>query len=347
MRNSCRFLTSDFIFLLWYNIDRMVESVNYKSIYRLQNPLNEAKIAGPNNKFLHLIEDFYREEILMKLAEIKVREDSPNADRLVSLFELLEGIFERGNLSEIDLVSILNNFNGSNQRELLELFLNKNVLLITHGGKPVYPKTLNQKYYLSALEKNDVVFAVGPAGTGKTYLGVLFAVMKLKAGEIRKIVLVRPVVEAGEKLGYLPGDLKEKIDPYLVPLYDALNEALGKDQVDKLIEKGIVEIAPLAYMRGRTLEGAIVILDEAQNSSQMQMKMFLTRLGYGSKMIITGDVTQIDLPDQRTSGLIQALKILEGIKSIQICQFDRRDVMRHPLVEKILERYERHENKSF
>lgn len=320
--------------------------MKYKSIYRLKDPLNEARIAGPNNKFLHLIEDYYREEILMRLAEIKIREDSENEEILVSLFSLLEEIFEHGNLTEIDLVSILNNFRCENTNEILELFLNKNILITTHTGKTIYPKTLNQKYYLSALEKNDIIFAVGPAGTGKTYLGVLFAVTKLKAGEVRKIVLVRPVVEAGEKLGYLPGDLKEKVDPYLVPLYDGLYEALGKEQVDKLIEKRIVEIAPLAYMRGRTLEGAVVILDEAQNSSQMQMKMFLTRLGYGSKMIITGDITQIDLPDQNSSGLAQALKLLEGIKNIQICHFDRRDVMRHPLVEKIIERYEKHENKS-
>lgn len=320
--------------------------MNYKSIYRLKNPLNEAKLAGPNNKYLHLIEDYYREEILLRLAEIKIRDDSKNAEILASLFSLLEEIFEHTNLNLMDLVSILNNFRGNNAEEILDLFLNRSALTTTSTGKTIYPKTLNQKYYLSALEKNDIIFAVGPAGTGKTYLGVLYAVTKLKAGEIRKIVLVRPVVEAGEKLGYLPGDLKEKIDPYLVPLYDSLNEALGKEQVDKLIEKGIVEIAPLAYMRGRTIEGAIIILDEAQNSSQMQMKMFLTRLGYGSKMIITGDTTQIDLPNRHSSGLIQALNLLSGINNIEICHFDKGDVMRHPLVQKIIERYEHHEDKS-
>jgi phosphate starvation-inducible PhoH-like protein len=314
--------------------------VSFKSIYRLRNALNEAKIAGPNNKYLYLIEDYFQEEILLRLAEIKIREDSKNEKLLTELFSMLEFILEHNNLTEIDLVTILNNFNGDNGEEIIDLYLNRNILITTASGKTIYPKTVNQKYYLNSLEKNDVIFAVGPAGTGKTYLGVLYAVSKLKAGEIRKIVLVRPVVEAGEKLGYLPGDLKEKIDPYLVPLYDSLNEALGKENVDRMIEKGIVEIAPLAYMRGRTIDGAIIILDEAQNSSQIQMKMFLTRLGYGSKMIITGDITQIDLPNRSSSGLIQALNILDNIKNIQICHFTRNDVMRHPLVQKIIERYE-------
>ncbi|MGI6767644.1 MAG: PhoH family protein [Bacilli bacterium] len=314
--------------------------MSFKSIYRLRNALNEAKIAGPNNKYLYLIEDYFQEEILLRLAEIKIREDSKNEKLLTELFSMLEFILEHNNLTEIDLVTILNNFNGDNGEEIIDLYLNRNILITTASGKTIYPKTVNQKYYLNSLEKNDVIFAVGPAGTGKTYLGVLYAVSKLKAGEIRKIVLVRPVVEAGEKLGYLPGDLKEKIDPYLVPLYDSLNEALGKENVDRMIEKGIVEIAPLAYMRGRTIDGAIIILDEAQNSSQIQMKMFLTRLGYGSKMIITGDITQIDLPNRSSSGLIQALNILDNIKNIQICHFTRNDVMRHPLVQKIIERYE-------
>ncbi len=320
--------------------------MSYKIIYRLKNALNEAKLAGPNNKFIQLIEDHYHEEILLRLAEIKVSEDSKNIELLTNLFEMVEIILENTNLNEIDLVSILNNFRGNNSEEIIDLYLRKNVLITTASGKTIYPKTLNQKHYLSALEKNDIIFAVGPAGTGKTYLGVLFAVSKLKSGEIKKIVLVRPVVEAGEKLGYLPGDVKEKIDPYLVPLYDSLNEALGKDNVDRLIEKGIVEIAPLAYMRGRTIDGAIIILDEAQNSSQMQMKMFLTRLGYGSKMIVTGDITQIDLPNRSSSGLIQALSFLKGIKDIKICHFESHDVMRHPLVQKIIERYERHEDQS-
>jgi phosphate starvation-inducible PhoH-like protein len=314
--------------------------VNYKTIYHLTNALNEADILGPNNKYLNLIEDFYHEEIILRSAEVKVRENAENAEILTSLFATLEEILTFYHLTESDLVSILNNFQPETARDIVNLYCQREILLTTVSGKSIYPKTLTQKRYLAALEKNEITFAVGPAGTGKTYLGVLFSVAKLKAGDIRKIVLVRPVVEAGEKLGYLPGDLKEKIDPYLVPLYDSLNEALGKENVDRLIEKGVVEIAPLAYMRGRTIDNAIIILDEAQNSSQMQMKMFLTRLGYGSKMIITGDITQIDLPSRQASGLIQALELLNGIRDIGIIQFQRHDVMRHPLVQKILERYE-------
>ena len=199
---------------------------------------------------------------------------------------------------------------------------------------------MNQKLYVDSLKTNDIVFAIGPAGTGKTYLGIMYALKALKMGLARRIVLVRPVVEAGEKLGFLPGDLKEKIDPYLVPIYDGLNDAIGKEMVTKYIDKGIIEVAPLAYMRGRTLENAIVILDEAQNSNLAQMKMFLTRLGYNSKMIITGDITQIDLPNSNQSGLVEATNLLNDIEGIKIIKFSKEDVMRHPLVFKIIERYE-------
>lgn len=320
--------------------------MNYKTIYQLKNPNNEIDILGPNNKYLKLIEDYFQEKILLRSGDIKIPEDSENGKILKVLFETLELILRTYHLSESDLLSIINNITLSNSEEIVDLYLRRKILLTTVNGKTIYPKTLTQKQYLSSLENNDINFAVGPAGTGKTFLGVLFAVTKLKAGDIRKIVLVRPVVEAGEKLGFLPGDLKEKIDPYLVPLYDALYDALGKDVVDKMIEKGIVEISPLAYMRGRTIENAIVILDEAQNSSMMQMKMFLTRLGFGSKMIITGDITQIDLPHQSSSGLIHAIKIFKGMSDLSITWFQPHDVMRHPLVQKILERYDDHENQS-
>jgi phosphate starvation-inducible PhoH-like protein len=194
--------------------------------------------------------------------------------------------------------------------------------------------------FLDSLSKNDIVFAVGPAGTGKTFLSVLYAVSMLKNNEAKKIILVRPVVEAGEKLGYLPGDLKDKIDPYLIPLYDGLYEALGKETVTKMLERGSIEIAPLAYMRGRTLEDAIVILDEGQNATVLQMKMFLTRLGFQSKMIITGDITQIDLPSRNHSGLVDALNLLHDLSGVAMIQFSDRDVMRHPLVQKIVQKYE-------
>lgn len=210
----------------------------------------------------------------------------------------------------------------------------------TMSGKLIYPKTLGQKEYYNALKKNDVVFAIGPAGTGKTYLAVIFAVAALKNNEVQKIVLTRPAVEAGENLGFLPGDLKEKVDPYLRPIYDALYFTLGQVQTERLLEKGIIEIAPLAYMRGRTLDDAIIILDEAQNTTPMQMKMFLTRMGFDSKMIITGDMTQIDLPSSKGSGFIDALNRLQGIDEIGFVHLHNSDVVRHPLVKKILTQYD-------
>ena len=214
----------------------------------------------------------------------------------------------------------------------------------TVSGKPIHAKTLNQLNYLKAINTNDLVFGYGPAGTGKTYVAVVNAVAKLKSGGIKKIILTRPAVEAGESLGFLPGDLKEKVDPYLRPLYDALYEVLGKTQTEDLIEKGIIEIAPLAYMRGRTLENAYVILDEAQNTTINQMKLFLTRLGFNSKMIVTGDITQIDLPTKIESGLVNAIKLLKGVAGIKIIAFERVDIIRHPLVQKVLARYEKNES---
>ena len=213
------------------------------------------------------------------------------------------------------------------------------VLARTHSGKAICPKTQGQLSFIEAMEKKTIVFAAGPAGTGKTYLAVAYAVSMLKKGEVHKIILTRPAVEAGENLGFLPGDLKEKVDPYLRPLYDALHDLLGNEATDRLIEKGTIEIAPLAYMRGRTLEDAVIILDEAQNTTPSQMKMFLTRLGNQSRMIITGDATQVDLPRSVHSGLMDAIKLLKGIPEIGILQLSGDDVVRHPLVQKIIDRY--------
>ena len=223
---------------------------------------------------------------------------------------------------------------------ITNLYLKKENLITTVSGKTIFPKTLNQKIYIKSLEDNDIVFGIGPAGTGKTFLAVMFALKYLKVSKVRRIVLVRPIVEAGERLGFLPGDLKEKIDPYLIPIYDSLNEAIGKEQVTKLMEKATIEVAPLAYMRGRTLDNAIIILDEAQNATQTQMKMFLTRLGFGSKMIITGDLSQIDLQNKNTSGLTEAVNLLKDVDGIKIVKFQKVDVMRHPLVFKIIEKYD-------
>ncbi len=219
------------------------------------------------------------------------------------------------------------------------------VVAITARGKPVKCKTVGQKTYVDAVKRNTVTFGVGPAGTGKTYLAVCLAVAAYKSKEVEKIILTRPAVEAGEKLGFLPGDLQTKVDPYLRPLYDALQEMFGPEAYQKLMEKGVIEVAPLAYMRGRTLSEAFVILDEAQNATREQMKMFLTRLGEGSKMVITGDLTQTDLPEGKTSGLRHAVRILDGVEDIAVVKLSEKDVVRHPLVSRIVRAYERDENK--
>ncbi len=222
--------------------------------------------------------------------------------------------------------------------ELVDFYLRRKEILRTYNGKPIYPKTLNQEQYLKVLNENDVIISTGVAGVGKTYVAVCDAVRNLRLGNYKKIILSRPVVEAGESLGYLPGDLKEKIDPYLIPLYDALYDLMGKRTTDELIDEGVIEIAPLAYMRGRTLEDAYVILDEAQNTTRTQMKLFLTRLGFNTKMVVTGDLTQIDLPKTSMSGMGYAIERLDSIKGLKIFTFDIKDVVRNPLVERIIER---------
>lgn len=223
--------------------------------------------------------------------------------------------------------------------------LESGTVAVTARGKQIKCKTIGQKAYVDAIKKNTVVFGVGPAGTGKTYLAVCMAVSAFKSKQVDKIILTRPAVEAGEKLGFLPGDLQEKVDPYLRPLYDALQELLGLETYAKLMERGVIEVAPLAYMRGRTLSNAFIILDEAQNTTKEQMKMFLTRMGEGSKTVVTGDVTQMDL-DGKTSGLVHATKVLDGVEGIGICKLTAKDVVRHPLVMRIIRAYEKAEEKT-
>ncbi|MCR5663856.1 MAG: PhoH family protein [Oscillospiraceae bacterium] len=220
------------------------------------------------------------------------------------------------------------------------------VICITAKGKPIKPKTIGQKEYCEAIRKNTVTLGIGPAGTGKTYLAVAAAVAAFRSEEVNRIILTRPAVEAGERLGFLPGDLQSKVDPYLRPLYDALFDMLGPDTYQKYLERGNIEVAPLAYMRGRTLDDSFIILDEAQNTSREQMKMFLTRIGFGSRVVITGDITQIDLPEDKVSGLKVAMKVLAGIEDIAICQLTGADVVRHRLVQKIIEAYEAFEKKN-
>ena len=309
---------------------------------KIKNVSDQQNICGVKNNNLKVIEEFLNCEISMRGDEIFVNAKEDDIRLLEELFETLEEISSLNySISERDIIYILNQIRNNKKTALLELYKKPQCVGKKFCGKSVYPKTLNQKLYVNDLFSKDITFGVGPAGTGKTYLAVMYAVSMLKEGSVKKIVLTRPAVEAGESLGYLPGDLKEKIAPYLRPLYDALYDSLGVEATNALIDKEVIEIAPLAYMRGRTLEGACIILDEAQNTTTKQMKMFLTRLGFMSKMIITGDTSQIDLPKGVKSGLVEAVDILEGIKEIGITRFDSSDVVRHRLVAKIIERYER------
>ena len=254
---------------------------------------------------------------------------------ILSLFELIK---ENYRINERDIIYASNQLKKGKRVDLVSLY--ENIVSKTVSGRMIFPKTLGQKDFVEAMRKKDIVFAQGPAGTGKTYLAVVYAVDCLKKGDIKRIILTRPAVEAGESLGFLPGDLKEKVDPYLRPLYDALNDMLSNETVEKYIEKGIIEIAPLAYMRGRTLDDSFIILDEAQNTTSMQMKMFLTRLGFHSKMVITGDVTQTDLKSGQKSGLVEALDLLKDMDEIAMIRLDRDDVVRNPIVSKIIACYE-------
>ena len=297
-------------------------------------------ICGNHDENFKMIEDALKVEISLRGDELSLTgKDSESFEEAKKVIFVLLKLVSKGiNISRRDVIYALKLVKEDKLNRIDELYNVK--ITKTASGKMIYPKTLGQKEYYYALKNNDVVFGIGPAGTGKTYLAVVFAVDALKNNLVKKIVLTRPAVEAGENLGFLPGDLKEKVDPYLRPLYDALHDMLGVEQTERLIEKGVIEIAPLAYMRGRTLEDAYVILDEAQNTTDNQMKMFLTRLGFNSKMIITGDVTQIDLPRGVESGLVRAMDILNNVKGISFIHLTAMDVVRHPVVQRIIERYE-------
>lgn len=268
-------------------------------------------------------------------------EEDAVEDGAVLLTNLVETARQQNSLSLSDVRYAISLIKNNEKRPVAELL--KDTLIYTSMGKPIRAKTLGQKRYIDNINNNDIVFGIGPAGTGKTYLAMAAAVRAFKAKEVNRIILTRPAVEAGENLGFLPGDLQNKVDPYLRPLYDALFEILGHDTYNNLFEKGLIEVAPLAYMRGRTLDSAFVILDEAQNTTNEQMKMFLTRLGYGSKAIVTGDVTQIDLPRGKQSGLKTVLKILDGVKGIGITYLNKNDIVRHALVQRIIDAYEKYE----
>lgn len=324
------------------NEKMIIQNNDYQEIYCFNEEIDESLIVGPNDLFIKLLEEKLECRIIIRGHKVlSMPKKEEQLSRLKIIFSVMERLVENKiEISEKELYSIINNVDENNYKSIVNLFTKKDIIYTTSSGRSIYPRTLNQKIYIKSLEDNDIVFALGPAGTGKTYLAVLYALKCLKKNQARKIILVRPIVEAGEKLGFLPGDLKEKVDPYLIPIYDGLYDTLGKETVEKMIEKGTIEVAPLAYMRGRTLENSIIILDEAQNTTLSQMKMFLTRLGFNSKMIITGDITQIDLPRHTQSGLVEATSLLEDIEGIKILKFQKDDVMRHPLVFKIIERYE-------
>lgn len=296
-------------------------------------------LFGPQDVFLKLIEQSFKVSIVLRESEITIRGDEAELQMLQQLFDvLLELVRNSYILTERDVMYAISLAKELRADQLLDLY--KGEVAITFRGKPIRVKTIGQKHYVSTVKKRDVVFGIGPAGTGKTYLAVVLAISALKEGSVKRIILTRPAVEAGESLGFLPGDLQEKVDPYLRPLYDALYDVMGPEQTAKALERGLIEIAPLAYMRGRTLDDSFIILDEAQNTTPEQMKMFLTRLGNGSKMVITGDVTQIDLPRGKKSGLIEARKILQDIEEIGFVDFMESDVVRHSLVQKIIVAYD-------
>lgn len=312
---------------------------------QLTNPTEALALFGANDKYLKQIEEQLNVSIITRGEQVSVSGNTAEDIKLVQEILLtLLSVIKRGlSISERDVVYAVDLAKDGKINQFETLF--EDEITKNAKGKSIRVKTLGQKSYINAVKSHDLVFGIGPAGTGKTYLAVVMAVNALKKGLVKKIILTRPAVEAGESLGFLPGDLKEKVDPYLRPLYDALHDVLGAEHTMRLIERETIEIAPLAYMRGRTLDDAFVILDEAQNTTPEQMKMFLTRLGFGSKMVITGDITQIDLPKGVKSGLQTANQLLNTVKGISFIHLDETDVVRHPLVQKIIAAYEKTYNR--
>ena len=307
----------------------------------LNHPDDVLSLFWTNERHLKLIEENLNVIIHARTERVQILGDDEESVELARLtIQALLVLVERGMLvNTSDVVAALTMAQDGSIDKFVALY--EEEIIKDNSGKPIRVKTLGQKVYVDSIKSHDVVFGIGPAGTGKTFLAVTLAVTALKRGQVKRIVLTRPAVEAGESLGFLPGDLKEKVDPYLRPVYDALYQILGKEQTTRLMEREIIEIAPLAYMRGRTLEDAFVILDEAQNTTIMQMKMFLTRLGFNSKMIVNGDMSQIDLPRRVKSGLVDAMEKLKGIKAIDFVHFSASDVVRHPVVADIINAYEK------
>lgn len=316
-----------------------------ESVIVVPNDEAMARFLGQQDENLRLIEQRYPVRLVVRDKEISVQgPDADVVDMVTRIVSQLVGVAKKGHILKPSVVSYAMNVYAEHENvDLVSLY--EDVICMTYRGKPIRPRTTGQKKYVDAIRGNDVVFAIGPAGTGKTYLAVALAVAALKDAAISRIVLVRPAVEAGESLGFLPGDLREKVEPYLRPLYDAFYEMFSPERFMKYVEKKVIEIAPLAYMRGRTLNDSFIILDEAQNTTPEQMKMFLTRLGFGSKAVVTGDITQIDLPVGKNSGLKVIQSVLKDIPGIEFVSLGRSDVVRHEIVQRIVQAYEDYEKR--
>ena len=312
------------------------------SMERVEEAVN---IFGSFDENIKIIEHELSVSVVNRDGSLKIAGE--NGENVIYGVKAIEGLLElsgRGEpINEQNVRYVLQLVKSGQEDKICEVA--RDVLCVTAKGKPIKAKTLGQKRYVDAIKKSTVTLGIGPAGTGKTYLAVAAAVAAFRAGQVNRIILTRPAVEAGERLGFLPGDLQSKVDPYLRPLYDALFDMLGTETYNKYLERGNIEVAPLAYMRGRTLDDSFIILDEAQNTSREQMKMFLTRLGFGSKIVITGDVTQIDLPADKVSGLREAMRVLNGVEDIAICRLSWADVVRHVIVQRIIKAYEEDEHR--
>lgn len=308
--------------------------------FRITEEIDRRELFGNLDVNLDYIKEATSADIIQRDDELIIKAESEEAiDKASRILDELMSAIDAGEVLDKQKVQYIISLReeGISYKESR---VNKDVICFTHKGKPLKPKTLGQKNYVNSIRNKDIVFGVGPAGTGKTYIAVAMAINAYKNKEVQKIILARPAVEAGERLGFLPGDLQDKVDPYLRPLYDALYDVLGRDAALRLKEKEVIEVVPLAYMRGRTLDNSFIILDEAQNTTREQMKMFLTRMGFGSKVVVTGDVTQIDLPRGKKSGLVEALRVLKNIRDIDICYLKDTDVVRHELVKKIINAYD-------
>lgn len=300
-----------------------------------------AALCGSYDRNLEILRKEYQVEIILRGCDLKIIGDEENIAKCARAVEALIPLAAQGKeIDELNVRYAVSLVGEGHEQELQSL--GDKAICITQKGKPVHPKTVGQKRYVKMIQQNTITLGIGPAGTGKTYLAVAMAVNAFRAGEVSRIILTRPAVEAGEKLGFLPGDLQNKVDPYLRPLFDALMEFLGAENFQRYQERGSIEVAPLAYMRGRTLDDSFIILDEAQNTTREQMKMFLTRMGFGSKIIITGDITQIDLPDNKKSGLVEAMRVLRNVEDIAIVRFSDKDVVRHKLVQDIIKAYDKY-----